>query len=235
MLFGFERQVTGYSLAADTDLAGCPGVLSLRLPWCLEYAFALTQCEFDTSVQKLHPKKKKKAPRGWAQAENWQCTSCHNSFRFSVSSLLLLLLQFILLIIIWHSTVFSQDRNVSATGWTARKSSTFVYIGVFFMLLSPTPVTFRQFFTHRVKENQHFLWLITWNERVTVKALNSQQLLSRLPWDFFYLFFAGWNVWVLWLFYYWHQSSVCQTIGFITTLKNYISLVLSCIFVFSDN
>lgn len=53
---------SGYSLAADTDLAVYPGVLSLWLPWCLKYAFVLTTYEFDTSVLKLHLN----PLRGWA-------------------------------------------------------------------------------------------------------------------------------------------------------------------------
>lgn len=95
---------SGYSLAADTDLAGCPGVLSLWLPWCLKYAFALTQCEFDTSVSKLHPK----SPERLSSGRELTVYKLSQQFHiFCVSSLLLLLLQFLLLIIIWFSTVFS--------------------------------------------------------------------------------------------------------------------------------
>lgn len=96
---------SGYSFAADTDLAGCPGVLSLWLPWCLKYAFALTQYEFDTSVSKLHPKSPDRLSSG-RELTVYKLSQYFHIFCVSVILLLLsllLLIQFLFLIILWYS------------------------------------------------------------------------------------------------------------------------------------
>lgn len=118
---------SGYSFAADTHLAGCPGVLSLWLPWCLKYAFALTQYEFDTSFSKLHPKSPERLISGK------ELTVCKLSQYFHVVcvSKILLLLHCCCCYYEFHLT------STSLIGWTARTFSTYAYVALIVCDLPP--------------------------------------------------------------------------------------------------